>query len=141
MHPAGTVGGQSPHWSEPTSAGTTLDSTTFSGKAVYLNFFASWCPPCNDEAPTINRLNKKYAHENFTVIGVDVAENALIAAKFVAKYGLIYPVIADNGQMQSAYAINGLPEHVFIERNGTIHRIVVGEMTPAEIESNIKAIL
>ncbi len=143
MHAANTVGGAAPVWSDPSDVGTTLSSSNFAGKAVYLNLFASWCPPCNDEAPAINALDKRYASSTFTVIGVDVDENPVTAAKFAAKYHLVYPVIADTGVLRDAFNANGngLPMHIFIRRNGTIERIVVGEIAPKEIEAAIKRIL
>lgn len=108
---------------------------------MYLNFFATWCGPCNEEAPYINQLQKAYESQGLHVIGVDELESAKDAQKFIRKFNLVYPSVIDNGTLQSQYEINGLPVHVFIERSGTISKIVVGEMNKSEIQDAIKSIL
>lgn len=135
------AGQPAPDWTQPTSTGGKLTLSSLRGKAVYLNFFATWCPPCNEEAPAINALQKKYASRGLQIVGVDELENAKKAESFVRKYGLVYPAVADDGTIGDQYAVNGLPVHVFISRTGVIRKIVVGEMTKTDIESNIRAIL
>jgi len=111
------------------------------GKAVYLNFFATWCPPCNQEAPEINALQKQYASSGFQTVGIDELESASKAAQFVRKYGLVYPAVVDDGTLQAQYNVNGLPVHVFIDRGGVVRQIVVGQMTQAAIRAAIQKIL
>ncbi|HLI97709.1 MAG TPA: TlpA disulfide reductase family protein [Candidatus Baltobacteraceae bacterium] len=137
----GRVGSPAPQWSEPTSSGSTLSLASLRGKAVYLNFFATWCPPCNEEAPEINALQRQYAGRGLQIVGVDELENAAKAGQFVRKYGLVYPAVVDNGTLQSQYNVNGLPVHVFIDRGGVIRKIVIGEMSKAQIASAIQAII
>ncbi|HEY8298132.1 MAG TPA: TlpA disulfide reductase family protein [Candidatus Baltobacteraceae bacterium] len=135
------VGARAPDWTMPTSAGQTLELSSLRGKAVYLNFFASWCTPCNAEAPDINALQKRYASRGLAVVGIDELEGRAKTAGFAKKYGLVYPTIVDSGLLQTQYAINGLPVHVFIARDGTIQKIRVGEMTHTEIDAAIRTIL
>ncbi len=134
-------GKPAPAWSEPTSSGGTLSSASLRGKPVYLNFFASWCPPCNEEAPSVNALQKKYASDGLVVIGVDVQENAAKAQAFRKEHDLSYAAVVDSGTLRDAYNVNGLPVHVFIDRKGVISNITVGEMSPSEIETQIKRTL
>ncbi len=91
------VGQQAPDWTQPTSSGGKLSLSSLRGKAVYLNFFATWCPPCNEEAPFINSLQKQYAGQGLQVIGVDELENQQKAQSFIRKYGLSYPAVVDDG--------------------------------------------
>jgi peroxiredoxin len=135
------VGSPAPGWTEPTSAGGTLSFASLHGKPVYLNFFATWCPPCNEEAPDVNALQKQYASRGLQVVGVDELENAKKAAQFVRKYALVYPAVVDDGTLQSQYQVNGLPVHVFIDRRGVIRKIVTGEMSKAQIAAAIGTIL
>lgn len=135
------VGQPAPNWTEPTSTGDKISLASLKGQPVYLNFFATWCGPCNEEAPYINQLQKTYSAQGLHVIGVDEMESAKDAQKFIRKFNLVYPSVIDNGTLQSQYEINGLPVHVFIERSGTISQIVVGEMNKSEIQTAIKAIL
>jgi cytochrome c biogenesis protein CcmG/thiol:disulfide interchange protein DsbE len=135
------VGQPAPNWTKPVSDGTTLSTQSLRGKPVYLNFFATWCPPCNEEAPDVNALQKQYASSGLRVVGVDELEDAKKAAQFVRKYSLVYPAVVDDGTLQSAYDVNGLPVHVFIDRNGVIRKIVRGEMTKKDIAASIQSIL
>lgn len=138
---AARVGFVAPQWSEPTSNGSKLSLDSLRGKPVYLNFFATWCPPCNEEAPDINALQKQYAPRGLRTVGVDELENAQKAAQFVRKYGLVYPAVVDDGALQTQYGVNGLPVHVFIDRSGVIRKIVTGEMSKKQIAAAIKTIL
>lgn len=137
----GRVGGPVPKWSLPSASGSTLSSQQFAGKPLYINFFATWCPPCNAEAPDINALQKKYASQGLQVVGVDEAEDTSKAQSFVKKFGLVYPAVADDGSLEDAFLVNGLPVHVFVARNGTIKQIRVGEMNASQIEASIRSIL
>ena len=135
------VGEPAPDWTEPSLPGPTLSLAVFHGKAVYLNFFATWCPPCNEEAPAIDALAREYAARGLQVVGVDVLENARKAAEFRQEHHLTYPVVVDGGTLRDQYTVNGLPVHVFIDRLGIVRRIVVGEMSPADMRSNAERLL
>ncbi len=135
------VGQPAPVWSEPSLPGPTLSSGSLHGKAVYLNFFASWCPPCNAEAPAIDALARTYASRGLEVVGVDVLENAGKAASFRNEHHLVYPVVVDSGTLRDRYQVNGLPVHVFIDRNGIVAKIVVGELSPAAMRADVERIL
>ncbi|MDQ6932646.1 MAG: TlpA family protein disulfide reductase [Candidatus Eremiobacteraeota bacterium] len=124
------------------STGGPVHLRQFRGKGVYLNFFATWCPPCNDEAPDVNGLQKKYRKKGLVVLGIDALENAGKANEFVHKFGLSYKAVPDaQGQIRDAYGINALPVHVFIDRRGNIKLYRVGQMNKSEIEAAIKSIL
>ena len=135
------VGQAAPSWTQSTSAGSRLSLDSLRGKPVYLNFFATWCGPCNEEAPYINQFQKDFRADGLQIVGVDELESAKQAAHFVNKYKLVYPAVVDDGTLQAQYAVNGLPVHVFIDRSGVISKIVVGEMAKDEIASAIRRIL
>ena len=136
------AGHPAPDFSAPLSSGGSLKLSSLHGKAVYLNFFANWCPPCNDEAPDVNALQKKYKKRNFVVVAVDERESASRANDFLRKYGLVYKaVLDDSGTIMQPYGAIGLPVHVFIDRRGTIKLVRNGEMSKADIEKAIRSIL
>ncbi|MDQ2680191.1 MAG: TlpA family protein disulfide reductase [Candidatus Eremiobacteraeota bacterium] len=135
------VGQPAPGFTAPLASGGNLSLSSLRGKAVYLNFFASWCPPCNEEAPDVNALQKKYAKRGLVVVGVDELENAAKANGFLKKYGLVYKAVVDSGTLRDEYGTNALPVHVFISRNGKVKLYREGEMSKTEIESAIKSIL
>jgi len=135
------VGHPAPGWTEPSIPGSTLSLDSLRGKAVYLNFFATWCPPCAQEAPAIDALSRSFSSAGLRVVGVDVLENAHKAALFRTEHHLSYPVVVDSGTLRSQYEINGLPVHVFIDRGGIVRKIVVGELSPAAMRANVERIL
>jgi peroxiredoxin len=135
------VGELAPAFSEPQVGGAPLAMSDLKGKAVYLNFFATWCPPCNEEAPAIDALQHAYAKDGLQVVGVDVLENPQKAQQFMTEHHLSYPAIVDSGTLRNAYRLNGLPLHVFIDRQGIVRAIVEGELQPSDMRSHVQAIL
>jgi thiol-disulfide isomerase/thioredoxin len=117
-----------------------MTSASLTGKPVYLNFFATWCPPCNDEAPSVDKLAQKYKSTGLVVVGVDEAENASKAQYFRTEHHLSYPAVVDGGVLRDAYSVNGLPVHAFIGRDGKLDKLVVGQMEPADIDAALKKI-
>lgn len=135
------VGQPAPSWSEPLAPEGTLSLASLHGKAVYLNLFATWCTPCNDEAPAINALQERYASKGLQIVGVDILENARKAEEFRTEHHLVYPAVVDSGALRDQYNVNGLPVHVFIDRRGIVRNIVVGELSAADMRSNVERIL
>jgi cytochrome c biogenesis protein CcmG, thiol:disulfide interchange protein DsbE len=135
------VGAPAPSFSEPTVTGTSLTMASLVGKPVWLNFFATWCGPCNEEAPVIETVSTEFAPRGLQIVGVDVLENAAKAKEFVEKHKLNYPAIIDSGALRDAYNINGMPVSVFIDKAGVVKKIEVGELSRDEMEADVKAIL
>ena len=130
-----------PAFAEPLVGGGTLTMASLQGKPVYLNFFATWCPPCNEEAPDVAAIAKEYAPQGLQVVGVDVLENESKAKQFVAQHHITYPAVVDAGALRDAYQINGMPVHVFIDKNGIVKKIFTGELSKAEMTADVKEIL
>jgi peroxiredoxin len=136
------AGDPEPALTFPTATGKTLALASYKGKPVYLNFFATWCPPCNSEAPSVGKLAAAYAKRGLAVIGVDELESGPKAQSFITQYHLAYPAVLDSdGGALRAFGGFGLPVHVFIARSGTVKLVHIGEMSPPEIEAAIKSIL
>lgn len=135
------IGAQAPAFNEPTVAGPSLSMAELHGKPVYLNFFATWCPPCNEEAPDVSAVAQQFKNNGLQVVGVDVLENQKKAQIFVDQHHLSYPAVVDSGTLRDAYNINGMPVHVFIDRSGVVKKIVIGELSKSEMIANIKSIL
>jgi len=135
------LGAPAPSFSEPTVAGTTLTMASLAGKPVWLNFFATWCPPCNEEAPAVSAVASEYSAAGLQVVGVDVLENADKAKQFVDKHHLGYPAVVDAGSLRDAYNINGMPVNVFIDKSGVVRAIEIGELSRSEMEADVKKVL
>ncbi len=131
-----------PALSVPNASGGTLTSSAYRGKPLYVNFFASWCGPCNDEAPAIKAFYQKYRKRGLAVVGINELENAATAREFAKKYRWPFAVGVDaDGNALSPYQAIGLPVHVFVDRRGKISTYRNGQMDPDEIEAAIKKIL
>jgi cytochrome c biogenesis protein CcmG, thiol:disulfide interchange protein DsbE len=135
------IGEAAPNWREATAQGPQLAMTSLRGKVVYLNFFATWCPPCNEEAPDIVALQREFGARGLQVVGIDVLENAGKAADFQRAHRLDYPVVVDDGTLRDQYSVNGLPVHVFIDRRGAVRKIVVGELSAPQMRANVVSLL
>jgi peroxiredoxin len=136
-----SVGKPAPAFEEPTAAGAPLSLASLKGKAVYLNFFATWCPPCNEEAPDVNSLQKEFGPRGLQIVGVDVMEDAKKAKSFIDEHHLTYPAVVDAGTLRDQYRINGMPVHVFIDRQGVVRKIEIGELSKAEMTADVRSIL
>ena len=123
-------------------SGKTQTLAAFKGKPVYLNFFASWCGPCNEEAPSIVKLYKKYHPQGLVALGVNELDPEAKAKSFVDQYKLPFTVLLyDSGSTGKDYGTLALPVHVFIARDGKISTYRLGEMSNQEIEDAIKEIV
>lgn len=102
------------------------------GHGVYINFFASWCQPCEQEARTIQKVTAEFAGSNLRVIGIAVLDDPSKAKQFVHNHALRYPIAFDqSGDVGAAYRLNELPLHVFIGSDGIIKQYVEGGPIPA----------
>jgi peroxiredoxin len=135
------AGSPAPDWSGRTIDGKAVSLQSLHGKVVYLNFFATWCPPCNAEAPSIDKVSQAERSAGLQVIGVDVLETPAKAKLFRSEHSLTYPIVADDGTLRSQYSIEGLPVHAFIDRGGVVRKMVVGDRTPAQIHTTVAQLL
>ncbi|MFY9779432.1 MAG: TlpA disulfide reductase family protein [Candidatus Baltobacteraceae bacterium] len=135
-------GEAAPGFDLPRLHGGRLSLASLRGKPVYLTFFASWCAPCNAEAPSIAQLDRRFRRKGLVTLGVDEDESAAKAGSFAKKYALPFDVVLDDdGTMGQSYGAVGLPVHVFVDRAGKISTYRLGEMSAAEIEDAIRKIV
>lgn len=107
--------------------GETLRLSDLRGKVVVLNFWASWCPPCRQEAPTFERIWQRYQERGVVFVGVDIWDTDEDAAKFLQEFGTTYPTGPDRtGEIGIDYGLTGLPETYFITRDGMIAQKAIG---------------
>lgn len=110
-----------------------LSQTLASGKPVVLNFWASWCGPCADEAPVLQDAARRYG-ERIAFIGVDVQDVDSDAQAFIRKYGVSYPNGSNNaGPISIQYGMRGVPETYFIAPDGRLIR-KWNTLTAADLE-------
>lgn len=99
----------------------------FRGKVVLLNFWASWCPPCVDEAPALNQLQQRITAQGGTILGVSIDDDAHAYQEFLKTYSVDFPTADDPSRKISLdYGTVMIPETYVIDRSGRIDRKIVG---------------
>lgn len=107
--------------------GNQVTLKNFKGRVVFLNFWATWCPPCRREMPSMERLYKQLKDRDFTMLAVDMQESEKRVRAFISEFSLSFPVLLDlNGDISSLYGIVGLPTTYIIDREGKIIGKAVG---------------
>jgi thiol-disulfide isomerase/thioredoxin len=98
-----------------------LDLSTYRGKVVYVDFWASWCTPCRESFPWLSELAQHYRTRNFVVIAVNVDHEHQLAQHFLDSTPASFPVIYDpHGDVAASYKIVGMPSAVLIDRSGRV---------------------
>lgn len=105
----------------------TLSLASLRGKVVVINFWASWCVPCRDEAPLLERTWLENRAKGLVVLGVDANDYTADARRFVRKYGLTYPIVLDpHGSTLGHWGVPGLPTTFVVDRQGRVVAKVLG---------------
>ncbi len=119
-----------------------LALSSMRGKAVVLNFWASWCEPCKDEAPELQAAWERYQDDGVVVVGLDAQDFRSDARGFIDRFGLTYPNVHDGqGSTLDRFGVTGFPETWFIDENGRIVEHISGPVTAATLEENIQEML
>jgi peroxiredoxin len=112
----------------PGLTGQPLRLNDFKGNVVHLNFWATWCLPCKEEMPSMERLYRRYKDKGFTIVAlsIDSGGSGPVGA-FVKRYGLTFPVGLDTTMaVASRYTVRGLPATFLIDRRGMITAVAIG---------------
>lgn len=136
------IGEQAPNFQLTTLENQEMSLQQFGGKAVVLNFWASWCEPCRTEMPALTQLYEKYQQKGLVVLGVNIAETDVTASQFVKQYQLNFPIWMDRDrEIVDLYKIGPIPSTYFIDPNGNITHIQEGPLNLQQLELYVLPIL
>ncbi len=123
-------------------SGYHIETSSYAGKVVLINFWAAWCTPCAGEIPQLVALQDKYRAQGFRVIGISMEDRDSALRDFYRNYKMNYPVIAGNAKIAEAYGgILGLPTSLLIGRDGRIRAKYAGLLDFAKLEQEITSLL
>ena len=122
--PAVAPAAPAPDFTLRTMNGPNLRLQEQRGQVVLVNFWATWCGPCRQEIPHLNKLYDKYRASGFVLLGVNIDEDAKVAADLAAKLGVKFPVLLDTDKKVSRlYDMSAMPATVVIDRDGRVRYI------------------
>lgn len=112
------------------------------GDVVLVNFWATWCPPCQAEIPGLEAAYEAHKDEGFVILGVNVDDSDTGVAPFVRALGMTYPILlAGSGKLVEEYRARGLPMSLLLDRDGTIQVRHVGYLSAEQLEQYLEGVL
>ncbi len=143
--PAPQRGFLAPDFTLQDPKGQTYTLSALRGKAVLVNLWATWCPPCRAEMPAIEQYYQRYRQQGLVVLGVDATaqDYPLNIVPFVHDNQLTFPILLDEtGEVARKYELRSLPSSFFINRDGSVAEVVIGgPMSGALLQTYIEEIL
>ena len=122
------VGSPAPNFTFPDLTGKKVSLSDYRGRVVFLNIWATWCPPCVDEMPSMETLYNEYKSDQFEILAVSVdGEGQKVVTPFMDRLNLTFPALLDKkAKIKNIYGVTGIPESFIIDKNGIIIKKVIG---------------
>ena len=135
-------GQPAPNFSLMSLSGEPVSLSDYSGQVVLVNMWATWCPPCKAEMPTIHEYYQTHRNDGFVVLAVNSQEKAANVNSFIQATGFTFPVLLDDqATVMDQYNVLGLPTSFIIGRDGTIQHTHTGQITEDQLEQYIDPLL
>lgn len=136
------IGDEAPNFTLVDMQGDKHSLEEYKGQGVFLNFWGTWCKPCEREFPIIDRYYNEYKEKDIQVLAINIAESDFVVQNYIDRKGLTFPIFFDkNKSVMEAYNINPLPTTILINSEGKIEKIITGEMKEQDIKSYMELIL
>lgn len=121
-------GAKAPAFTLKDTSGQSVSLQQLRGKVIFLNFWATWCPPCRAEMPSMERLNEVFANKDFVMLAVNIEETGMtVVGPFMQQNPYHFSVLLDNeGVVQNLYGVYRFPETFIIDKKGKIVDHIVG---------------
>ena len=136
------VGEPAPPLVVPQVGGGTIDLAALRGKPVWVNFMATWCPPCQDEFPLMNGFAARYADDGLVILAIDVEEEEGMVAAFAQQLRATFPLGLDSdGSVAEAWDAIALPVHFWVDADGIVRDGSLGGIGPDIMAAGLQAIM
>ena len=130
--------GPAPDFTLELFGGGSVSLADLRGKVVLVDFWASWCPPCIEEAPTLNRIYEEYRDRGVEFLGVCIWDTTKTCEQFLGDYAVAYPTGRDaEGAILVDYGVKGIPEKFFIDAEGRVVRKFAGPVREEDVFRDI----
>jgi peroxiredoxin len=123
------------------TAGREFTSEQFQGKTLLINYWATWCKPCEKEMPGLQRIQDRHSARGVHVVGIAMDTDPKAVREFGQRLGIRYPLLMGTQEAQDAFGIRGLPSTYLIDRRGEIRRVVIGFEYEETVEAYLKEML
>jgi cytochrome c biogenesis protein CcmG/thiol:disulfide interchange protein DsbE len=134
--------GMAPDFTITSFEGETITLSDLRGQVVIINFWASWCPPCREEAPYLEATWRKYQDQGVVFIGVDYVDTEKEALAYIEEFGITYFNGPDLGtRISQDYRMDGVPETYYVAKNGELRGVKIGPLAPPELDEKIEELL
>ncbi len=132
------VGELAPDFTLVDLEGNQISLSDFRGETVFVNFWATWCPPCRAEMPEMEAIYQEYTDKGVAVIGVDIQESKREVLQYVQQGGYSWTFVLDTtGEVTADYKVQAIPTSFFIDREGIIQAVSIGAMTKRAMETEL----
>ncbi|ALF09268.1 thiol-disulfide oxidoreductase ResA [Parageobacillus thermoglucosidasius] len=138
---AAKVGNAAPDFTLKNLHGTEQTLSDFRGKGVFINFWATYCPPCEKEMPYLEKAYQQYKEKGIEILAINAAGPTRLVHQYIARKKVTFPILLDrDGLVVEQYQVQNLPTTFFINSKGEIVDKVSGELTKEKIEEGLKLI-
>jgi cytochrome c biogenesis protein CcmG/thiol:disulfide interchange protein DsbE len=136
---ADPIGVSAPNFTLPVLGGSNMSLASLRGHPVVVNFFASWCDVCKQEAPVLAAGSKQWEQKGVVFLGIDSQDSQGPARTFLQQNGLTYRAVFDPaGRVMSRWGVTGFPESYFLDENGVIRAKWIGAISSSQLASDIQ---
>jgi peroxiredoxin len=140
--PAARLGSPAPDFTLQTVDGAPLRLSDLKGKAVFMNFWATWCTPCREEMPAMQELYEEHRDRGLVILAVNMEEDQARVRRWVEQGGFTYTFVLDSdGEQVKRYNVKAAPTSYFIGRDGAIRDLKLGAISRAEMQAKVAKLL
>ncbi len=138
-----SLSGGAPDFTLPAVDGSMVSISDYSGKVILVDFWATWCPPCQEMIPVLSKLHKKYADKGLVILGVSLDRDGLdVLGPFVHEKMIPYKVVMGDNRISNAFGgVSTIPTLFIVDREGRLVRKLTGYHTYGQLEEQVKRYL